>query len=71
MISLAVETTLQIHIVNTTDPKIAWDTLMEQFSFISITQIVRLTREFYVGSMSEGDDLMEHITNMTVLAQQL
>ena len=44
---------------------------MEQFSFISITQIVRLTRKFYAASMNEGDDLMEHITNMTALAQQL
>ena len=68
LIALAVETSLQIHIVNTTDPQIAWETLKNQFSFISVTQIVRLTRKFYAATMTERDDLMKHVTNMTTLS---
>ena len=71
LIALSVETPLQIHIVPTTEPKEAWDILQEQFSFVSITHMVRLTRKFYAATMNEGDDLMEHITLMTTLAQQL
>ncbi len=45
--------------------------LQKQFKFISITQIVRLNRKFYTANMKEGDNLMEHITYMTSLAEQL
>jgi len=38
---------------------------------VPVTQIVRLNRKFYAASMKEGDDLMEHITHMTSLAEQL
>ena len=71
LIALSLETSLQIHIVGTTDPKEAWEILREHISFISVTQIVRLTRKFYAATMQEGDDMMEHITLMTSLAQQL
>ena len=36
-----------------------------------ITQVVRLNRKFYAASMEEGADLMQHITAMTSLAEQL
>ena len=71
IIALSVETSLQVHIMNTTLPKTAWDILQKQFSFISVTQLVRLTRKFYAASMQEGDDMMKHITYMTQLAQEL
>ena len=62
---------LQIHIVSTTDPKKAWKLLEERFSFLSVTQIVRLTCTFYAGMMKDDDDLMEHLTMIAILAQQL
>lgn len=71
IIALSVEKKAQIHIVGTTDPKEAWDKLAKQFSFISVTQIVRLTRRFYAAQMAEGDDLQEHLMSMSNLAQQL
>ena len=71
IMALAVEDALQIHIVNTTDPKEAWEILHDQFAFVSVTQIVRVTQKFYSASMQEGDDLMQHITTMTTYAQQL
>lgn len=49
----------------------AWDTLRKQFEFVSITQIVRLNRKFYAATMKEDGDVMEHITYMTTLAEQL
>ena len=71
VIALSVETSLQINIAATTDPKEAWDILKNQVSFVSVTKMVRLTRNYYAATMQEGDDLMEHITLMTSLAQQL
>ena len=71
LIALSVEKSLQIHIVATTDPKEAWEILKSQFSFVSITQIVRLKRKFYAATMHENDDLMEHLTMMSTLAQEL
>ena len=71
LIALSVSKSLQAHIMSTTDPAEAWNTLQKQFEFISITQIVRLNRKFYAASVKEGDNLMEHITYMTSLAEQL
>lgn len=34
----------------------------QQFEFISITQIVRLSRKLYAASMDENGDLVKHIT---------
>ena len=70
-IALNVEKDLQVHIATTTDPLEAWERLRKQFEFVSVTQIVRLTRKFYAASMHEGDDLMQHLTQMTSLAEQL
>ena len=71
LIALSVSKSLQAHIMSITDPAESWNTLQKQFEFISITQIVRLNRKFYAASMKEGDNLMEHITYMTSLAEQL
>ena len=71
LIALNVEKDLQVHISSVTDPLVAWQTLQKQFEFISVTQIVRLTRKFYAASMEEGGDLMQHLTAMTSLAEQL
>ena len=71
MIALSVNTRLQVHISATTDPREAWEILKQQFEFVSITQIVRLNRKFYAASMPEGANLMEHVTTMTSLAEQL
>lgn len=71
IIALSIETSLQVHIMNTTNPKDAWGILEKQFSFVSITQLVRLTRKFYAASMQEGEDLLRHVTYMTKLAQEL
>ena len=71
LIALSIEKNLQVHIASTVNPKEAWDILQNHFEFVSVTQIVRLNRKFYAASMKEGDDLMEHITYMTALAEQL
>ena len=71
LIALNVSKNLQVHIMSTTDPKLAWTTLQKQFEFISVAQIVRLNRKFYAATMKESDDLMEHLTFMTSLAEQL
>ena len=71
LIALSVEKNLQIHISTTTTPLGAWEILRKQFEFVSITQIVRLNRRFYAATMKADGDIMEHITYMTSLAEQL
>ena len=71
IIALGVKKELQVHIQSKTTAKEAWDTLQNHFEFVSVTQIVRLSRRFYAGKMEEGKDLMKHITEMTSLAEQL
>ena len=71
LIALSADKSLQVHITSTTDPLIAWETLQKQFEFISITQIVRLNQKFYAATMKEGTDIINHLTYMTSLAEQL
>ena len=71
LIALSVDKSLQVHITSTADPRIAWETLQKQFEFVSITQIVRLNRKFYAATMKEGTDIIDHLTYMTSLAEQL
>ena len=71
IIALSIQKEIQTYVVSTSNPKEAWDTLEKQFSFVSITQLVRVYRKFYASSMSEGGNVMEHITKMTQLAQDL
>ena len=65
------EQSVQIHVMDTTNPMYAWEILEEQFSFVSVAQKVRLSRKFYTAKMEENDDLMEHLSVMGSLAQQL
>ena len=70
-IALAVTKPLQVHVMNTVCPKTAWNTLKSHFEFVSITQIVRVNRAFFAAKMMEETDLIEHITHMTYLAEQM
>ena len=70
-IALYIVPDLQIHVSSFHTAKEAWDNLKQNFEFVSVTQIVRLTRRFYSAKMEEGGDLMKHITEMTSLAEQL
>ena len=71
LIALSVSKALQVHIMSTTDPATVWKILQEHFEFLSVAQAVRLNRKFYAANRNEGDDLLEHITYMTSLAEQL
>ena len=71
VIALSVDKSLQVHSSSTTDPLEAWEILRKQFECVSIAQIVRLNRRFYAATMKEETDLMEHLTYMTSLAEQL
>ena len=71
IIVLSIKKEIQTYITSISDPKEAWDTLEKQFSFVSITQLVRVYRKFYVSSMGEGGNVMEHITKMSQLSQDL
>ena len=71
LIALNVEKQLQIHVSSTNSAKEAWESLQKNFEFVSVSQMVRLTRRFYAAQMEEGADLMQHITVMTSLAEQL
>ena len=71
LIALSVKTSLQAHISSTTNPKTVWEILQKHFEFVSITQVVRLNRKFYATSMEEVANIMQHLTVMTSLAEQL
>ena len=71
LIAMNLEQSVQIHVMDTTNPMYAWEILEEQFSFVSVAQKVRLSRKFYTAKMEENDDLMEHLSVMGSLAQQL
>ena len=71
LIALNVEKGLQVHISSVTNLLEAWKILQKQFEFVSVTQIVRINRKFYAASMKEDADLMQHLTHMTSLAEQL
>ena len=71
LIALNVEKDLQVHISSVSEPLLAWEILQKQFEFVSVTQIVRVNRKFYAAEMEEGGDILQHITYMTSLAEQL
>ena len=71
LIALNVEKELQAHISSVTDPLEAWKILQKQFEFLSVTQIVRINRTFYAASMKEGANLLQDLTHMPSLAEQL
>ena len=71
LIALSVEKDLQIHVSTKDTAKEAWDSLEAHLKFVSVTQMVRLNQRFYRARMEEGGDLLKHITEMTVLSEQL
>ena len=71
LIALNVEIGLEVKISSVTNPLEAWKILQMQFEFVSVTQIVRINRKFYAASMKEDADLMQYLTHMTCLAEQL
>ena len=71
LIALNVQKDLQVHISSVSEPLLAWEILQKRFEFVSVTQIVRVNRKFYAAEMEEGGDILQHITYMTSLAEQL
>ena len=71
LIALNVDKDLQVHIASVTNPLDAWKILQKQFEFVSVTQMVRVNRKFFAASMKEGENLIQHLTYMTSLAEQL
>ena len=71
MIALSVQKSLQVNIALTTHPLEVGQILQKQFEFVSVTKIVSLNRKFYAATMPEGVDLLQHLTYMTSLAEQL
>ena len=71
LIALSVDKSLEVHISSTTDRRAAWEILRKQFKCVSVAHIFRLNRRFYAATMKEGTDLMEHLTYMISLAEQL
>ena len=69
LIALNVEKDLQVHISSVINLLEAWKILQKQFEFVWVTQIVRI--KFYAASMKKDADLMQHLTHMTSLAEQL
>ena len=70
-IALSIDKQLQVHVRNTLCPKTAWNSLKSHFEFVSVTQIVRVWRSFFAATMKESTDLVDHITYMTEMAEQL
>ena len=71
LIALSLSKSLQVHVRNTTNPKTAWDAIKSQFEFVSVQHCVRVNRQFYAATMKEETDLLEHITHMTSMAEEL
>src|SRR2546423_4109553 len=59
------------HIADTTDPKIAWDTLQTMFENIGTAAMTVLHQRFFGARMKEGDSIEEHIRNMRKLQDQI
>ena len=70
LIALNVEKDLQVHISSVINPLEVWKILQKQFEFVLVTQIVHINRKFYAASMKDAD-LMQHLTHMTYLSEQL
>ena len=71
IIALNVEKSIQVHITSTTDANVAWTTLKSLFEVVSVAQAVRLYRRFFAAEMEENGDLLDFITKMTELSQEL
>ena len=70
-ICLAVEPEQQIHVRETTTAKEAWDALQGQFARKSLLQKVRLRQQYYSCKFRVGDNMLDHISNLKSLHDQL
>lgn len=70
-ICLAVEPEQQIHVRETTTAKEAWDALKSQFARESILQKIRLRQQYYSCRFQSGNSMLEHITHLRSLHDQL
>ena len=70
-ICLAVEPEQQIHVRETATAKEAWDALQGQFARKSLLQKVRLRQQYYSCKFRVGDNMLDHISNLKSLHDQL
>ena len=70
-ICLAVEPEQQIHVRDTKTAKEAWDALKNQFARESILQKVRLRQQYYSCRFQSGGNMLEHISYLRSLHDQL
>ena len=70
-ICLAVEPEQQIHVRETTTAKEAWDALQGQFARKSLLQKVRLRQQYYACKFRVGESMLDHISNLKSLHDQL
>ena len=70
-ICLTIEPEYQIHVRDTTTAKEAWDTLKKQFVRESLLQKVRLRQQYYSLRFHPGNNMMEHISQLKSLHDQL
>ncbi|XP_046860719.1 uncharacterized protein LOC124453937 [Xenia sp. Carnegie-2017] len=70
-ICLAIEPEYQIHVRHTTTAKEAWDALKKQFARESLLQKVRLRQQYYACRYRSGESMLEHISHLRTLHDQL
>lgn len=70
-ICLAIEPEYQIHVRDTNTAKEAWDALKRQFARESLLQKVRLRQQYYSLRFHPGNDMMEHVSQLKSLHDQL
>ena len=70
-ICLAIESEHQIHVRDTTTAKEAWDALKKQFARESLLQKVRLRQQYYSLRYHPGSNMLEHISHLRSLHNQL
>lgn len=70
-ICLSIEPEYQIHVRDTKTAKAAWDALKNQFARESLLQKVRLRQQYYSCRFRSGDNMLEHISHLRSLHDQL
>ena len=70
-ICLAIEPEQQIHVRDTKTAKEAWDAIRNQFARESLLQKVRLRQQYYSCKYHVGDSVLEHISHLKSLHEQL
>ena len=70
-ICLAIEPEYQIHVRDTRTAKEAWDALKNQFARESLLQKVRLRQQYYSCRFRPGSNMLEHISHLRSLHDQL